>query len=383
MDLIRCFSKNGHSVTVVSPAERKYKQNTRMISDGNLSLLKVRIGNVQKCNIVEKGITTVTLGFVFKNAIKKYCADKKFDLILYSTPPITFSDVISYVRKRDGAATYLLLKDIFPQNALDLGMMTKSGPKSLIYKYFKGKEHKLYALSDYIGCMSQANVDYIIKNEPWLDTEKLHINPNSMSVSPLEKDEARGRAIREKYNIPVDTRVFVYGGNLGRPQDIPFVIECLKANADKKDRYFVICGTGTEYPKLKQYVDEDKPSNVLLINGLPKEEYEAFIKSCDIGLVFLDYRFTIPNFPSRILSYMQNGMPVISCTDANTDVGDVVVSGNFGWKCESNSVDSFTAAIDSACKADLLAMGNNAYEYLLTHYTVEESYRILMEKMKK
>lgn len=383
MDLIRCFSEHGHSVTVVSPAERKYKQNTCMISDGNLSLLKVRIGNVQKCNVVEKGITTVTLGFVFKNAIKKYCADKKFDLILYSTPPITFSDVISYVKKRDGAATYLLLKDIFPQNAIDLGMMTKSGLKSLIYKYFKAKEHKLYDLSDHIGCMSQANADYIVKNEPWLNADKLHINPNSMAVAPLEKDEALSRAIREKYGIPDDKRVFVYGGNLGRPQDIPFVIECLKANENKDDRYFVICGTGTEYPKLKQYVDDNKPSNVLLINGLPKAEYEAFIKACDVGLIFLDFRFTIPNFPSRILSYMQNGMPVISCTDLSTDVGDVIADGNFGWKCESNSVESFTAAVDAACEAELAVMGNNAYEYLLTHYTVEESYKILMGKMKK
>lgn len=382
MDLMRTFAEHGHSVCIVSPAERKYNQETSIKIEGKLSLLKVKIGNVQKCNIIEKGITTVSLGFVFKNAIKKYCADNKFDLVLYSTPPITFSDVIKYVKKRDNARTYLLLKDIFPQNAIDLGMMVKSGAKSVIYKYFKAKEHKLYELSDYIGCMSQANVDYILKNEPWLEKARLHVNPNSMTVMPLVHDGESRSKIREKYGIPSDVCVFVYGGNLGRPQDIPFVIECLKANENKNDRYFVICGTGTEYSKLKQYVCENSPKNVLLINGLPKAEYEAFIKAFDVGLIFLDYHFTIPNFPSRLLSYMQNGMPVIACTDKNTDVGDVIEKGCFGWKCESNDAGKFTDVVELACKSDLNTMGNNAYAYLLDNYTTEESYKIIMEHMK-
>ena len=98
------------------------------------------------------------------NDFFNYFADIKFDLILYSTPPITFYKAIEYVKKRDGAKTYLLLKDIFPQNAVDLGMMSKTGLKGLIYKYFRKKEKKLYAISDKIGCMSQANVDYVLKH---------------------------------------------------------------------------------------------------------------------------------------------------------------------------------------------------------------------------
>ena len=65
---------------------------------------------------------------------------------MYSTPPITFADVIAYVKKRDGAKSYLLLKDIFPQNAVDIGMMAKRGLKSIIYKLFKKKEEKLYRI---------------------------------------------------------------------------------------------------------------------------------------------------------------------------------------------------------------------------------------------
>jgi aspartate 1-decarboxylase len=54
-----------------------------------------------------------------------------------------------------------MLKDIFPQNAVDLGMIKTTGIKSLLYKYFRRKEKGLYFISDRIGCMSQANVDYV------------------------------------------------------------------------------------------------------------------------------------------------------------------------------------------------------------------------------
>ena len=73
---------------------------------------------------------------LFKRSLKKYYGDVKFDLILYSTPPITFNKVISYAKETSGnkATTYLMLKDIFPQNAVDLGLMKTTGLQGLLYK---------------------------------------------------------------------------------------------------------------------------------------------------------------------------------------------------------------------------------------------------------
>ena len=254
-DLLREFAKNGHNMFVISPKERRFNEETRLITADHCKILKLKIGNIQKTGLIEKGISTVLLETQFKRGVKKYFGDIKFDLVLYSTPPITFAGVIEYIKKRDNAKTYLLLKDIFPQNAVDIGMMTKTGVKSIIYKVFRRKEKQLYKLSDYIGCMSQANVDYVINNNPEIMPERVHICPNSIEVRPKPKNDNK-EEIRRKYGIPLDKTVFVYGGNLGKPQDIPFIIECLKANEKYDDRFFVVCGMGTEYPKLKKYVDE-------------------------------------------------------------------------------------------------------------------------------
>lgn len=378
-DLLRIFQRNGDSLYIVSPVERRKKQSTRLIKSENTSILKLRCGNIQKTNLIEKGISTLTVEQIVKNGIKKYFSDVKFDLVLYTTPPITFAGVISYIKKRDGAKSYLLLKDIFPQNAVDIGMMSKSGLKGLIYRYFRRKEKKLYALSDFIGCMSQANVDFVLRHNPELSSEKVHVSPNSMELRPFEAGARE--AIREKYGIPKNVTAFIYGGNLGKPQGILHLVACLRAMKDRKDVFFAVCGTGTHFYLLKEYAEKEQPVNLLLLNGLPKEEYEAFVKAFDVGLIFLDHRFTIPNFPSRLLSYMQAKMPVIACTDPNTDIGRVIEAGGFGWWCESNDPALFTACVDKALSAPLSELGEMGYTYLKENYTVEQSYRIIMERL--
>ena len=378
-DLLRKFVNEGHNVAIAAPAERRMNEETNLKQYDGYSVLRIKVGNLQKTNIIEKGIPTVLLESQLLGAIKKYYKDTKFDLVMYSTPPITFARVIDFVKKRDNAKSYLLLKDIFPQNAVDLAMFSKG---SILYKYFRNKEEQLYRQSDYIGCMSQANVDYIVKHNPGVKAEIIHVSPNSIEPVEVNKNQELRFAVREKYHIPQDSTVFVYGGNLGKPQDIPFIIECLKANAEKPDRFFVISGTGTEYPKLTAYVDKYFPKNVLLINGLPKHEYEELVTACDVGLIFLDKRFTIPNFPSRLLAYMQNSMPVIACTDVNTDIGDVIESGGFGWKCVSDNADSFTNAVEAALESDLAGMGERAKAELINNYTVDKSYEIIMGYMK-
>lgn len=382
-DLLRSFQNKGHNLFVVSPVERRKKQPTRVFEKDNVSILKLRIGNTQKTNIIEKGISTLALETLIKSGLKRYYSNVKFDLVLYSTPPITFANVIEYIKKRDGAKSYLLLKDIFPQNAVDIGMLTKSGPKSVLYNFFRKKEKKLYRLSDYIGCMSQANVDYLIKHNPDIDKSKLHINPNSFEVQNFKKDEQKRKNIYKKYSIPETATTFLYGGNLGKPQDIPFIIECLKNNINKNDRYFVICGNGTEFDSIEKFVRCNNPDNVLLLNWLPRAEYEDFVRVFDVGLIFLDHRFTIPNFPSRILSYMQAKMPVLACTDKNTDIREAIESGKFGWWCESNDAIVFTQKIDEAIKSDISVLGENAFSYLSKYYSVDLSYDKIIDCFSK
>ena len=376
-DLLREFVKNGHQVYAISPVEKRQNQKTYIIKEENAKILRLQIGNTQKTNIIEKGISTVMIEPTFKKAIREYFSDVKFDLVLYSTPPITLVSAIEYVKKRDGAKTYLLLKDIFPQNAVDIGIMSKSGLKGLLYKHFRKQEKKLYRISDRIGCMSQANVDYVLKHNPEVDPGIIEVCPNSIDVIDKSIDEETRREIRTKYDIPLNKKVFVYGGNLGKPQGIPFLIECLRKCQDINDAYFLIVGDGTEYHMLSDYVEKEKPKHVKLMKRLPKEDYDSMVGACDVGLIFLDHRFTIPNFPSRLLAYMQAKLPVLAVTDPNTDIGKVIVQGGFGWWCESNDADEVMKTVELVESQDLSQLKVEAYNYLLEKYSTKQSYKMI------
>jgi len=379
-DLIREFRDNGHQMYVVSSREKRVNKSTEFINENGVNFLRVKIGNITKVNNIEKGISTLRIENLFLQAIKKNLQDTKFDLVMYSTPPITFGKVISYIKKRDNAKSYLLLKDIFPQNAVDLNMLSKKG---FIYKYFRSKEKRLYKQSDYIGCMSNANADFILNHNPILDSQTIEICPNSIDPVKIDSDDLEVKRIREKYNIPFDKTVFIYGGNLGKPQGIGFLIECLEANKENNMAYFIIVGSGTEFNKIQTYFNTNKPSNAQLFKQLPKEDYEALANSCDVGLVFLDHRFTIPNFPSRLLSYMQASMPILAATDSNTDIGLVVENGKFGYWCESNNVQAFNQKLEFFYDKPVRdKMGQNARKYLEENYTTKHSYEVIMSHFK-
>ena len=337
-DLLREFQRHGHNIYAVSPTERRRGLPTRLIrgeddksnesnkcyecddcgkndkhakhgrnsKNGSVVILKPRIGNIQKTkNFIEKGISTVTIGWILKQAIKKYLNEVKFDLIIYCTPPITFLYAIRYVKKRDGARTYLLLKDIFPQNAVDLGMFSTTGLKGILYQYFRKQEKKLYAISDSIGCMSPANLEYVQKHNQEIKREKVEVCPNCIELEELESideldkklfDEKTGietgiearTTIRKKYGLPVNKKIFIYGGNLGKPQGIPFLIKCLRA-CTELDCYFLIVGDGTEKHLLVEYMEEKQakqPKNIKLIEQLPQDEYTQLVSACDVGLIF-------------------------------------------------------------------------------------------------
>lgn len=378
-DLLRKFNDKGHDITIVTPVERRKKISTNFQNKDGVNILQVKTFNIQKTNIVEKGIGTLAIEYQFIAAVKKYLVDVKFDLVLYSTPPITFARVIEYIKKRDGAFSYLLLKDIFPQNAVDMGMI-KEG--SFIHRQFLKKEKKLYAVSDIIGCMSKANVEFILKHNPELVHKKVVVSPNSIEPISFNYTTDEKKSIREKYSVPSEKVVFVYGGNLGKPQGLDFLLETIALN-NNPSAYFLIIGDGTEYLKIKNWFEEKLPSNAKLLQKLPKTDYDRLLAACDVGLIFLDRNFQIPNFPSRLLSYLEMEMPVISATDPNTDVGDVIQQADCGFKVISGDSMSMQNCITMILDENLRrTMSKNAKNLLYNHYTVENSYNLIINDIK-
>lgn len=381
-DLMQEFHDRGDRVFVVCQRERRTGKPTMLSKEFGINVLRVRTGNITKTNIMEKGISTLLIEAQFKAAMNRYFGHIKFDLIIYSTPPITFEKVVKFVKNRDKSKTYLLLKDIFPQNAVDMKILKKG---SLIWRYFRAKEIRLYDISDYIGCMSRANVNYVLKHNPNIDKNKVEECPNCIKPISISRIEANGSEARNKFGIPNDAVVFVYGGNLGRPQGISFLLEVLDFMKDRRDVFFLIVGSGTEYARIHNHIENESHQNVRLINYLPKADYDRMLECCDVGLIFLDACFSIPNFPSRLTAYMESLLPIAAATDINTDIKDVLREAQCGLWAKSGEVETFCGVINTLASDKNLRqnMGRNGRQYLEKYYTVSRAYEIITSHFNK
>lgn len=379
-DLVRTLAERDNDIYVVMARQKRTKLPTELSEYQNIKILKVSIGNITKCGMIEKGISTIFMERQYLGAIRKYFYNIKFDMVIYSTPPITFEKTITHFKTKNNCVSYLVLKDIFPQNAVDIGLIKKDG---LIHKFFKQKEKKLYNISDYIGCMSEGNVKYILDNNPDIKKDKVEVFPNS--IIPTEKRDSREKniVILTKYKIPHDSVLFVYGGNLGKPQGIEFLLDVISNFYKVEKSFLLIVGSGTEYTKVKQFFDNKKPVNCALIDLLPKNEYDQLINNADIGLIFLDKRFTIPNFPSRLTAYMEYSMPILAATDKVTDIKDVIVNSGSGFWSESGDLESFISNAN-AIASDIelrTKMGENSRKYLEDNYDVRKCVDTIISKL--
>lgn len=374
-DLVEELKKAGHDVTVVMAEESNKIDKSKLRFENNIEVLRVRVGNQFGVGLVEKGITTLKVKPLLKKAIDSYLAEREYDLILYSTPPVTLADLVVYCKKKYKAKSYLMLKDIFPQNGVDLNLFSK---KNVLYKYFRLKEKKLYQCSDRIGCMSNANINFVNEQEEYEFSDKLELFPNTMRID--NQLDINRQAIRTKYELPMNQRIFIFGGNLGKPQAIDFLLESIRMLADYKEAYFLIVGDGAEKNKILDYINKENPTNLKFIAKLPREEYDKIMKACDVGLILLNSKFTIPNYPSRIMAYLHESLPILAATDAVTDIQTLVVEeAKCGYWCESVNPVEFVNQVKLLTEDDKLRdkLGENGRNYLAKQFDVQLSVKLL------
>ncbi|SFC52588.1 Glycosyltransferase Family 4 [Bacillus sp. OV322] len=378
-DLAEALNEAGNEITVAVSEQARNKQHTEMKKERGFDVLRIVTGNYYDVGFIEKGITTLKIPSFMKNGIKKFLEKKEFDLILFESPPVTNAGLVAWAKRKFNCPAYLMLKDIFPQNAVDLEIIREKG---ILHRFFISKEKKLLQTADYIGCMSNANLQYVLNHNSWVSSSKVEIFPNTKKMTnSIDVNEFR---MREQLGIPKEPCVFLFGGNMGRPQYIDLLCKVIEGCKNEKDMYFLFIGRGTDRYKLEQTIMEKDIDNALVIENLPRTEYEQITKECDVGLIVLDPRFSIPNYPSRILSYLEYAKPVLAATDKVTDLKELIEEAECGEWVWSGDIETFINKAKEMSKSKRLnLMGANGRKYLEENFNVNRSVEILESHFKK
>src|SRR5699024_8727567 len=181
-----------------------------------------------------------------------------------------------------------------------------------------------------------------IRNHNKIGKQILEVNPNSIRINEnkigyhLDKED-----IRNLYKIPKEKIIMLYGGNLGKPQGIDFLLNIISRLEKDNNFLLLTIGSGTEYGRIKKHKNTNNIKNTILIESLSKNEYKKVESIADIGLVFLDKKFTIPNIPSRILGYMESKKPILAAVDKYTDLNEMIKTGKFGYCSEHGDLNAF------------------------------------------
>lgn len=371
-DLISKFVSQGYETTIICPIERRYGLRSRIINSNGAKIIQFKSLNIQKTNIFEKTIATFLVEFFFIRSFLKNCKNEVFDIGLFTTPPIFITNFIKILNKKRVKVKYLLLKDIFPQNALDLNITNKYSP---FYFYSRFIEKKLYKKIDFIGCMSKANLNYILEHNK-IEKYKLEINPNTINISKYPK-KIGFKKNDKKFNL-------IYGGNLGRPQD-PILISRFISKIELLDNVsFKIFGNGTEFKYLENYISKNNINKTQISNNLSKNSYFEELEKADLGLIFLNEKFTIPNYPSRLLDYLYFDLFIVSNTDIKTDITDFINKENVG-KCfyGIQDLDKMISEIKKIKNNPTYfkSFSQNSYKALVKNFNIDVSFELIKNKI--
>ena len=312
--LVEEFVNHGHEVTVLAPGNGK----TGTYVENGIPVLRVQTLPIKNVPNFLKGISNVLLPYQFERALSQFHNGKSFELIISATPPITLVNMAAKLKRKFDAKFYLILRDIFPQNAVDLGFMQKDG---VLHRYFRRQEQKLYKEADYIGCMSQGNIDYVKMHNPEVSVEKFHELKNFQK--PYQGFGSDSDVLKRKYGI-TNKFVVVFGGNMGKPQQLTNVLILAKSVIQFPDIVFLMLGEGVQINQLEAEAKTKGLTNIIIQRTIPKQDYQDLLSVCDVGMISLHRNFTIPNIPSKALDYFNVGIPVLASLDRVTDFGKIL-----------------------------------------------------------
>ena len=377
-ELVEELSELGADIQVVAPAVDDVRVGPRV--EGGIPVLRVRSGALFDTGLIRKGLNNLLLPLRYYRALNAQLRSWNPDWVIAPTPPITLTPLVWWIKRRTKAKSYLVLRDIFPQNAVDLGFMSKRGPT---YFSFRLLEKLTYSVSDEIGCLSTGNARYVTEHNPGVDSGKLHLLPNWIAERHVS-EKVDFTETRERWAVGQQELLCVFGGNLGKPQQVEFLAEVARALPEELGIKIVVIGKGTESAKLQSLIQQFGLTRLILRDRLPRDEYQQLLSAADLGFILLSERFTIPNIPSRLTGYWAAGVPVLAATDANTDLNDAFLRPyNAGEWVQMGDVSGFIAKLRwfAEHREEAAEMGRRGQQAIRDHFTAKKAAKTVLEQI--
>jgi glycosyltransferase involved in cell wall biosynthesis len=366
-DLALEFRSMGHEVVVAAP-DQAIDKDCQVRTEHDIQVLRIRTGEIKAASRWLRAWREISLSSAMWRRGKTFFRQTPFDLVVSYSPTIFFGGLVARLKRLYGCPSYLILRDIFPQWAVDAGVLRSGSP---ITRYFERKAKQNYDAATVIGVQSPANLAYF-SQRGWDRRYRLEVLYNWAAPTDLAGD--RSENYRRRLGLEGKV-VFFYGGNIGVAQDMDNIVRLAEGMKDEKKAHFLLVGDGSEVPRLKRLVAEKGLDNITIHAPVDQETYLAMVAECDIGLISLDRGLKTQNFPGKMLSYMDQAKPILASINPGNDLRDILEGHGAGLVCLNGDDRGLAAYARRLVREDRLRqqMGSRARSLLEEGFSVSRA----------
>jgi len=332
-DLAREFVRQGHDLTVMLPAP-DLDQPWKIEDFDGARVLRLKAPRTKDIGHVRRTLAEFAMPFAMaRNLRRSPLATETWDGVAWYAPSIFHGPLVSRLKRASGCRGYLIIRDIFPEWAVDMGLMGRGLP----YRFFDAVARYQYSVADVIGVQTPGNLRYF---EAWAQKpgRQLEVLQNW-----LDAPANAPCSIRVAETPLAGRKILVYAGNMGVAQGLDIVLDLAKRLQPRRDVGFLFVGRGSDAERLKTAAAAQNLDNVLFRDEIHPDEIPALYAQCSAGIVALDHRHRSHNIPGKFLTYMQSGLPVLANVNAGNDLAGMIRSEKVGVVCESNRIDELEA----------------------------------------
>lgn len=328
-DLSREFVRQGYELTVLLPSS-DIDESWLLENSEGVNVLRLKAPRTKDIGYVRRTLGEFLMPFIMRYRLSKSpLANDRWDGIVWYAPSIFHGPLVNSLKKKSHCKSYLVIRDIFPEWAVDMGLMGRGLP----YRFFDAVARYQYSVADVIGIQTPGNAGYFKR---WCKKpgRKLEVLQNWLGQGAQVKC-----SIRLNETLLAERKVFVYAGNMGVAQGMDILLDLAERLLHRLDVGFLFVGRGSDLERLKAKVQNRKLDNVLFFDEIHPDEIPDLYSQCSAGIVALDYRHRSHNIPGKFLTYMQSGLPVLANINAGNDLANMIRDELVGQVCESNQLD--------------------------------------------
>jgi glycosyltransferase involved in cell wall biosynthesis len=278
------------------------------------------------------------------------------DIVVALTDPPPVGLIGAFAAKLQGVPFVLVTKDIFPDVAVQLGVLNNRaaiGTLRLMKSTLLGSADRVVSIGrDMRGRLLEAGV-------PARKIVTIHDWSDGSAVRPL--DAPSSLRVRQGWG---DRFVVMHSGNVGLSQDLDTVVEAADRLRHQADVVFAIVGEGASKPRLQRAVADRGLGNVEFLPFQDKADLSDSLGAADVHLVGLERGLAGYIVPSKVYGILAAGKPFIAAVERGSEPDLIVDEFGCGVRIDPGDPEALAETVLEMRDADLVDMGKRGRQAL-------------------